>query len=182
MNISRSFETTLLRRTFLVIRLAHCVVLWTFYDRLLPLTVMQIRWFLDLLGLIDTTIRPYVTLLHSGTAYLCMKKIMFVPLVWFPTPWANLPMSLDNDVVQVHLLGPGMSCVYPWVFSCGGVNHSLGNDGASTYILQRMLGPCAWAQGLPVGRFDPWIGGILSFLELLKRLSTEVAAMGGGGG
>ena len=66
-----------------------------------------------LLGLIDTQIRPWVTLLPAGTPEQWMNKMVFVPLMRFPTPFYSLPMSLENAVVQVPLSGPLISCVYP---------------------------------------------------------------------
>ena len=43
-----------------------------------------------------------------------MKKMVFVPVTRFPTPCASLPISLDKFVVQVPLLVPQISCVYPY--------------------------------------------------------------------
>ena len=49
-----------------------------------------------------------------------MKKMVFFPLTQFPTPCASLPRLLEEAVVQVSLLGPRISCVYPWVFPVAG--------------------------------------------------------------
>ena len=90
MKIASMVDTTLLRRILFVIRLAHFVTVVPSYDILLPLTVMQTRWFSALLGLMDTTIHPYFTLLPAGTAERWMKKIVFFPLKRFPTPCASI--------------------------------------------------------------------------------------------
>ena len=120
MNISRMVETTLFRRILVVTRLAHCVALRPSYDSLSPPTVMRTQWVLAMLGLMDTTIFPYVTLLPAGTDDLCMKKKVLVPLTRFPTPCAKLSILLENAVVQVPLSGTRISCVYSWVFPMAG--------------------------------------------------------------
>ena len=68
MNIASMLDTTLLSRTLEVIRLAHCVVVGPSYDSLSSSMVMQTRWFLALLGLMYTKIRPYATMFSAGTA------------------------------------------------------------------------------------------------------------------
>ena len=120
MNIENMVETKLLRRILVVMRLAHYVAVGPLYDNLSLLTVMRTQWVLALLGLMDTKIRPYVTLLPDGTADLWMKKILFVPLMHFPTLCASIPMPFDNAVVQVPLLGTCISFVYPYVFPVAG--------------------------------------------------------------
>ena len=82
------------------------------YDILLPPIVMRTWWVSDLLGLMATTIHPDMTLLPAGTADLCMKKIVLVPLTRFPKTSASLPMLLENAVTHVPLPGPHMSYVY----------------------------------------------------------------------
>ena len=72
--------------------LARCVAVGPLYDSLFPPTVMQMKWVLSLLGLTNTTIRPYVNLLPAGTAGRRMKKIVFPPLMSLPTPCSSLPM------------------------------------------------------------------------------------------
>ena len=67
MNIASTVETALLRMILAVVIIAHCVVVGPSYDSLFPPTVMWTRWVLALLGLMDTTILPYVTLLPAGT-------------------------------------------------------------------------------------------------------------------
>ena len=119
-NIAKMVETILLRRILVVIRLAHCVVVGPSYESLSPPTVMHTRCVSVLLGRIDTTIRPYVTLLPAGTHERWMKKMLFVSLMPFLTPCAILPISLDNAVVQVPLSGPCISCVYHFVFPVEG--------------------------------------------------------------
>jgi hypothetical protein len=53
------------------------------------------------------TVRPF------GTADLGMKKHVLVPLSLSPTPWANLPSSLANDLVQsFEVAGSLLSCLY----------------------------------------------------------------------
>ena len=120
MNRASMVETTLLRRILVVIRFAHCVAVGPSYESLSPPTVIRTRCVSALLGLVDTTIRPHVTLLPAGTSEWWMKKILFVPFMRFPTPCTSLPMSLEKYVVQVPLLGPHISCVYPWVFPVAG--------------------------------------------------------------
>ena len=61
-NFSIMAETTPLSRTLVVIRIAHCVSVSPSYDSLLPPKLMQTRWVLALLGVTDTTTRPYVNL------------------------------------------------------------------------------------------------------------------------
>ena len=46
--------------------------------------------------------------------------MVFVSLMRFPTPCDSLPISLEKAVVQVPLLGPRISCMYPWVFPVAG--------------------------------------------------------------
>ena len=49
-----------------MMRLAHCVEVGTLYDSLCLPKVIRNRWVSDFLGLMDTTIRPYATLLNAG--------------------------------------------------------------------------------------------------------------------
>ena len=53
-----------------------------------------------------------------------MNKIVFVPFMRFPTPFAILPMSLENAIVQVPLSGPRISCMYPKLFPVAGSSTS----------------------------------------------------------
>ena len=68
MNIASMVETTLLRRILVDMRLAHSVAVGPSYDILSPPTVIRTQSVLALLGLMDTIIHPYVTLLPAGTA------------------------------------------------------------------------------------------------------------------
>ena len=68
MNIASMVETTLLRRILVDTRLAHSVAVGPSYDILSPPTVIRTQSVLALLGLMDTIIHPYVTLLPAGTA------------------------------------------------------------------------------------------------------------------
>ena len=68
MNIAIMVDTTLLSRTFVLIRIKKCAAVVPSYNSLLPMTVMQMRRVLALLGLMDTTIYPYVNIFPSGTS------------------------------------------------------------------------------------------------------------------
>ena len=68
MNIAGMVETTLLRRILIMMRLTQFVSMDPLYNSVLPPTMMRTRWFLALLGLMDTTICPYITVFPSGTA------------------------------------------------------------------------------------------------------------------
>ena len=92
--ISNMAENTLLMRILVVIRLAHCVVLDPSYESLSPPTVMRNQCVSVFLGLIVMTIRPYVTLLPARTPERWIKKMVFVPLMRFPTSFTSLTMSL----------------------------------------------------------------------------------------
>ena len=68
MNIESMVDTTLLRRIFVVMRLTHCVAVGNSYDILSLSMVLRKRWVSAMLGLVDTKIRPYVTLLSAWTS------------------------------------------------------------------------------------------------------------------
>ena len=116
MNRSRMVETTLLRRILVVIRRAHCVAVGPLYESFSPPLEMCTWCVSAFLGLIDTTICPYLTILPAGTPDWWINKVLFFPLMRFHTPSANLSISLENDVVQVPLSGMRISYMYPCVF------------------------------------------------------------------
>ena len=79
MNIASVVDTTMFKRILVVMRLANCMAVVPSYDSLFPTTVMRNRWVSALLGLMDTTNHPYVTLLTAVTAGRWMKKIVPPP-------------------------------------------------------------------------------------------------------
>ena len=91
-NIAKMVETTLLRRIFVLIRLAHCVAVGPSYEILSPPSAMRTLCVSVLLVLIDTKICTKANLLPAGTPDRWMKKMVFVLLMRFPTPCFSLPM------------------------------------------------------------------------------------------
>ena len=120
MNKASTVDNAPFRRILVVMILAHCVAVGPLCESLALLTMMQTRWFLDFLGLMDTTIHSYLTLLPTWTSDRQMKKMVFVPLMQLPKTCDILPMLLVNAIVKVDLLGPSISCVYPCMFPVTG--------------------------------------------------------------
>ena len=68
MKITSTVDIKVLRRILVVMILAHCMIVYPYYDSVLLPMVIRNRWVLPLLGLMDTTICPYITLLPAWTS------------------------------------------------------------------------------------------------------------------
>ena len=67
----------------------------------------------DFFGLMLHTNGPYVGMLCFGTFVFGMKSNGLVPVgILVPTPLANRPSLLANNVAQVSLVAPFMRCCY----------------------------------------------------------------------
>ena len=83
-------DIVLLRRHFVVVRLAQWVVVARGKSRRSLTTVTWTRFTLALVGLMEATIQAYVTLRSWGVADLSIKKTILVPVgVRVPTPWVR---------------------------------------------------------------------------------------------
>ena len=79
MNIMSNFDTTMLSRNFVVMRLAHFMAVGPSYDSLSLLMVMRMQRVLALFFLIETIIPPYVTLLPAGTSDQRINRTCLYP-------------------------------------------------------------------------------------------------------
>ena len=113
MNQAQGAEMVLLSRHFFVVRLAQWVVVAPGKLRMSPPTVTWTQFTLALVGLMEATIRAYVTLRPWGMADFDTKKMVLVTVgMRVTTPWARRPKSLVRALIQVSLLGPQMRCQY----------------------------------------------------------------------
>ena len=113
MNRALGVDMVLLSRHFVVVRLTQWVLVAPGKSRWFPPTVMRTGFTWFLVGLMEATIRAYLTLRPWGMADFDIKKTVLVPVgVRVPTPWARRPRSLAIALIQVSPLGLQMRCQY----------------------------------------------------------------------
>ena len=112
-NRALGVEVTLLRRHFVVVKLAVTVEVVSGNSSKLPPDVTCTRCVLLLLGRSDATSRQYDTVRFVGTAILGTKNMVFTPLFMRGTvPCASRPRSLDSAFFHMFLSAPRMRCLY----------------------------------------------------------------------
>ena len=100
-------EITLLKRSLVVIILAHCIAVIPLNSSLTPPIVRRIWCFSAFSGHISATNFLYATFLSVGVAFFGTKNIMLLPDgIRSLTPCARRPRSLANALIHMFCLGP----------------------------------------------------------------------------